>query len=58
MSEVRAATQGSSEVSPVSDGFDLVTEKVTVDPKGKFVYGIVAGFMRSKFEGSAVLREV
>ena len=57
VSVVKAATVGTSESSPVSDGFDLVHEKVTIDAKGKFVYGIVAGFSADgKFEGSAGLR--
>jgi hypothetical protein len=41
---VKAVTRGSTQVSKVRDDFAFVHEKETANVKGKFVYGVAAGF--------------
>jgi hypothetical protein len=44
VSTVKAVTQGRSQVSNIGDGFVLVHERESADIRGKFSYGVAAGF--------------
>jgi hypothetical protein len=44
VSTVKAVTKGESQVSNIGDGFVLVHEQESADVKGKFSYGVAAGF--------------
>jgi len=44
VSTIKAVTRGSNRVSRIGDGFAFIHVKETVDVRGKFVYGVAAGF--------------
>jgi hypothetical protein len=56
VSTIKAVTRGWSQGSTVRDGFAFIHEKETADVKGKFIYGVVAGFSAGgELVGSAPL---
>jgi hypothetical protein len=56
VTKLKAITRGASDVSAIRGGFAFIHEKETAAVKGKFVYGVAAGFSSSgELLGSASL---
>ncbi len=56
VSKIKAVTRGPSQTSNIEDGFAFIHVKETADLRGKFVYGVAAGFSTGgELVGSATL---